>query len=183
MTASRRTNGRYAKSWERFIPVLILIAFLLTGAYFWLQGDSQEPLFIQPEQVRAIEPQMASLGTLPEPTPAGTEKQQIMHYIVEKFGERANDAIAMLSTCENHKLDPKAVNRGNTNGTCDVGVFQINTTCDSPEYYKLMDWKYNIDRAYEKYSSKKNTFYYWTCAYVVKDYSYLDAIRGVKRNK
>lgn len=112
---------------------------------------------------------------LPTPTPEPkTEKEQIKAYIHEKFGERADDAILMLETCENSKLNPKISNK-NRNGTIDRGVFQINSIHGGEE---MFDWKTNIDMAYKIYKGHDNTFYAWTCGYVANDRTYVDALNG-----
>jgi hypothetical protein len=74
------------------------------------------------------------------------------------FGAQANNAFKVLS-CENHRLNPSA--RGmNTNGTSDVGIFQINSVHGIPEYY-LKDWRTNIDIAYQIY--KASGWNAWAC--------------------
>jgi hypothetical protein len=101
-----------------------------------------------------------------------TEKQQIMAYIVEKFGDRADDAIAMLNKCENNKLDPKATN-WNRNGTWDTGIFQINQV-HGYSMEEMQNWKKNIDVAHKIYTAHKNTFYAWSCGGVTGDKTYKD---------
>lgn len=102
-----------------------------------------------------------------------TQKQQIMAYMVEKFGDRASDLITIINQCENHDFDPEAINH-NRNGSCDVGVTQENTSCSGPEFEHLKDWKYNIDEAYRKYHAAGDTFRPWTCtASVLHEPNYL----------
>lgn len=102
-----------------------------------------------------------------------TEKQQIMAYIVEKFGDRASDMITIINQCENHDFKTDAINH-NSNGSCDVGVTQENTSCSGEEFEKLKGWKYNIDEAYRKYHAAKDTFRPWTCAHVIGEKNYLN---------
>lgn len=108
-----------------------------------------------------------------------TEKQQIMAYLIEKFGDRADDAITMINTCENTTFDPARINTGNNNGTWDVGVMQINVDPkNTTEVEKLKNYKYNIDRGYEKYKAHKNTFYLWSCGDKAGDYTYKMKLEG-----
>lgn len=108
-----------------------------------------------------------------------SEKAQILAYIVEVFGEHAADAITMIRKCENSKFNPHAMNKGNNNGTWDVGIFQMNVDpANTAEVEKLQDWKYNIDQAYKKFQAKNNTFYYWTCGHEVGHYTYVDYLNG-----
>lgn len=111
-----------------------------------------------------------------------TQKQQIMAYLVEVFGDDADDAITVLNKCENSSFNPEAINH-NRNGTCDIGVMQINAPCSGEEFEKLKDWKYNIQRGYAKFKAgdggkHKNSFYLWTCGYEVGHYTYLNRLRG-----
>lgn len=131
-----------------------------------LTQSPTEPLFIQPPVVRATEPVPLS------------EREQIIAYIRERFGVRADDALKMILTCENKRLDPRVIHR-NKNGSVDVGIFQVNTR-DTREMERLKDWKYNVDRAVEKYRKKGNTFYFWTCGKVVGDWTYVDQLKRGK---
>jgi hypothetical protein len=74
-----------------------------------------------------------------------TEKEQILNYIVEVFGEDAADAITIINKCENHAFDPKATN-WNSNGTWDAGIFQVNEI-HGYTIEQMKDWKQNIDAA------------------------------------
>lgn len=98
-----------------------------------------------------------------------TEKQQIMAYIVEKFGDRASDAITIINQCENHAFNPKAINH-NRNGTVDRGIMQINSIHAGEE---MFDWKQNIDMGYKIYHNAGDKFTPWTCATVIKEKNYL----------
>lgn len=108
-----------------------------------------------------------------------TEKQQIMAYLVQVFGDRADDAITMINTCENSSFSSQTINKGNNNGTWDVGVMQINVDPkNTEEVEKLKGYKYNIDRAYLKYKAHKNTFYLWSCGDRAGDYTYKMRLEG-----
>jgi hypothetical protein len=92
-----------------------------------------------------------------------TEKEKILNYIVEVFGEDSADAITIINKCENHAFDPKATN-WNSNGTWDTGIFQINQihgyTMD-----EMQDWHKNIDAAKKIFDNRGWTA--WSCSYVV----------------
>lgn len=104
---------------------------------------------------------------------------RVIDAIYENFGDRAEDAIRMLKECENKEFSTNVVSGKNGNGTVDVGLFQINIDPKNvEEVEKLKDYKYNIERALKKFKAKNNTFYYWTCGYVVGDYTYVDYLRS-----
>ncbi len=110
-----------------------------------------------------------------------TQKQKILHYLVEKFGDRSADAITMINTCENHALNPHAINKGNNNGTWDVGVMQINVDpSNTAEVDRLQDYAYNIDQGYKKYHAHGDTFYLWSCGDRAGDYTYKMKLEGKK---
>jgi len=107
-----------------------------------------------------------------------TEKQKIMAYMIEKFGDDAASAIAMIRVCENSSLDPKIVSPLNIQKSgrrsYDVGVMQINVDeNNTEEIERLKDWKYNIDRGYAKYKARGNKFTDWTCATAIGQKNYL----------
>lgn len=107
-----------------------------------------------------------------------TQKQEIMMCIIEVFGEDADDAIAVIGQCENSDFNPNAINKGNNNGTWDVGIFQMNVDPNNTEEVeKLKDFKYNVDQAKKKFDAK-GSFYYWTCGHVVGHRTYVDALNG-----
>lgn len=122
-----------------------------------------------------------------EPTPVKPPKgikQEIFEYLVEKFGDHAGDAIAIIRTCENGTFEPSRVSGVNKNGTIDVGVMQINVDANNTkEIEKLKDFRYNIDRGYMKWKqgdggAHRNSFYLWTCGKVINQYTYVDRMNG-----
>jgi hypothetical protein len=92
------------------------------------------------------------------PITQSTQSEQIKAYIKTVFGDQADNAYKVLA-CENGRLNPNA--RGmNTNGTSDVGIFQINSVHGVPESY-LKDWRTNVDIAYQIY--KGSGWGAWSC--------------------
>lgn len=130
----------------------------------------------------------------PEPTPTQTPapqqtlEQKILIYLVQVFGDDADKAIVMIKTCENGTFSPTRMSGVNFHKdgrkTIDVGVMQINVDVENTkEIERLKDYKYNIDRGYEKYKmgdgrKHRNSFYLWTCGHVVGDYTYVDRMNG-----
>lgn len=107
-----------------------------------------------------------------------TEQQQILAYIVEKFGDRADDAIVMIRKCENSTFDPRRVSPLNIQKSgrrsFDIGVMQINVDeANTDEQERLKDYTYNIDRGYQKYHAAGDKFTAWTCASWTGDKNYL----------
>jgi hypothetical protein len=119
------------------------------------------------------------ITTTATPTPAPTpeplsEKQEILSYIVAKFGDRSPDAIVMLRKCENSKFNQEATNHNN-NGTTDYGIFQVNSIHEKRYGSEFKtDWKSNIDTAFEIYKSHGYKFTAWSCANWAGDKSYKD---------
>ena len=72
-----------------------------------------------------------------------SQKQEIIDYIVEVFGEEAPNAFNVLY-CENKGLRPDAINY-NSNGSTDHSIFQINSIHAKRfgEGFKT-DWRENI---------------------------------------
>ncbi len=100
-----------------------------------------------------------------------SEKEQILAYIVEVFGEDAADAIVVVRKCENSAFNPRATNH-NRNGSIDRGIFQLNSAYWGGE--ELYDWKTNVDVAYKVFTRAGKKWTPWTCAHVVDQKNYLN---------
>lgn len=126
-----------------------------------------------------LEKGMGEVLATPAPTIAPlSEHQQILSYIIEKFGDDADEAIAMIRVCENSTFAPDRVSGLNIQKSgrrsYDIGVMQINVDeLNTAEIERLKDWKYNIDRGYAKYVSAKKTFKPWSCAPSIGQKNYL----------
>jgi hypothetical protein len=94
-----------------------------------------------------------------------SEKQQILAYIVEVFGDDSADAITIINKCENHEFNPKATN-WNRNGTWDTGIFQINQV-HGYTMEEMQDWKQNIIAAKKIFDKAGKKWTAWSCAHVV----------------
>src|SRR3990167_230465 len=107
-------------------------------------------------------------GTCMKPTDTPqTQKQQILSYIVKRFGDDAPDAIVLLRKCENSTFGMNRVNI-NKNGTKDYGTFQINSIHAKKYGTAFMNnWHVNVDVAYEIYKSRGYTFKAWVCNWVI----------------
>lgn len=113
-----------------------------------------------------------STDTTPAPTIAPlTQKQEILNYIVEVFGDDAADAIVVIRKCENSSFNPRATNQ-NRNGSVDRGIFQLNSAYWGGE--ELYDWKKNVDVAYKVFTRAGKKWTPWTCAHVVDQKNYLN---------
>lgn len=134
----------------------------------------------EPTHVEVVEDSQEEAGgqLIVSPTPESilppqkqkTEKQEILNYIVEVFGEYAPDAIAVVRLCENGDFDPYATNY-NRNGSVDRGIFQLNS-----QYWggdELYDWKLNVDTAWIVFERAGKKWTPWTCAHVVGQKNYL----------
>lgn len=72
---------------------------------------------------RVASPQPAQATPMPTAIPNGSPYDEIINQI---FGDQSSNAFRTLQN-ENSRLDPKAENRYNSNGTVDRGIFQINS--------------------------------------------------------
>lgn len=105
-----------------------------------------------------------------QPEPSLTDKQEVMTYILEVFGDDADRAI-WVAKCESG-LRKNAINDKNPNGTTDYGVFQINSvhTKKRGEAFKT-DWKANVDTAKQIFDEQG--FRPWVCAKSIGEKNYL----------
>lgn len=115
---------------------------------------------------------------VPRNTNCKTETCQMISYIAEKFEDDADEMIAIIRTCENglftsDRVSPLNIQQSGRR-SYDVGLAQINVEeTNTEEIEKLKDWKYNIDRAYQKYEGRGNKFTDWTCSTVIGQKNYL----------
>jgi hypothetical protein len=103
------------------------------------------------------------------PKQNASDYENMMFYLIEKFGEDSDEAISIIRTCENKSFDPSLVSQLNIQKSgrrsYDVGLMQINVNeTDLDELERLKDWKYNIDQGFKKYKASGDTFYQWSCA-------------------
>jgi len=165
----RKTWQKQVVKWLGAILILEIAAVILHLAFSKIEIRTEAVI------------KLSSLGVHVAYAKELSVEEQIEARIHEVFGDRGNDAIKMLKTCENKPFDPKAVSPLNGNGSVDVGLFQVNADPkNTEEVERLKDWEYNIQRAHKKFEAKERTFYYWTCGHVVGDYTYVDYLKGRK---
>lgn len=131
-------------------------------------NSEEAPVSSPAEQGVANNAELDSPKPTTTPTPT-SQKQEIIDYIVEVFGEDAPDAFNVLY-CENRGLNPNAVNH-NRNGSRDLGIFQLNDKYHGGE--ENFDWKLNIDKAYKIFKSHGKKWTAWTCSKRVDQKNYL----------
>lgn len=88
-----------------------------------------------------------------------TEKEQIIAYIKEVFGKDADEAL-LIAKCESG-IRAEAYNT-NTNGSVDVGVFQINSVHGVRAKW-LTNWKVNVEVAHQLFTEQGH-WNAWVCA-------------------
>lgn len=163
----RKPNGQFTYDLQqKLLPVKL---FFLSGAFVF--GVTIPLNSFDLVNVKASETGLAEAKVLPtqsslivvSPSPVPhvlTEKEQIINYIVEVFGEDAPEAFNVLH-CENRNLDPKAINH-NRNGSQDLGIFQLNNRYWGGE--ENLNWKTNIDKAKIVFDRAGKSWKPWTCS-------------------
>lgn len=164
----RNSTGQFRRSyWDCFKPLLLLISFTFL---MWLiqQYFKQEELKDPCDgctfnfQVRAYEE--VAVTNAGQTASHKTQREQIVEYIFEVFGDDAVEAIVIIRKCENSKFDPKATN-WNRNGTWDTGIFQINEI-HGYSLEQMQDWKQNVDAA-KKIFDRAGDWSPWSCSHEV----------------
>lgn len=175
---NRKTSNVRSKATA--VPIITLLISIALCGYATLWQPQIEPLAkaqdlsaVQTMTERVEGAKITDAGQASTSSANLSEKQQILNYIVEKFGDRADAAIAMVYKCENSTFDQSRTNT-NRNGTTDYGIFQINSIHEQRYGAEFKtDWKANIDVAYEIYKSHGNSFRPWTCAGITGETNYL----------
>lgn len=164
----RRTSDYYYYRGSRATAPVMLATTILLGIISMGFGQLSTMLetWNKVSEAKAyVEPVVVVSPKYPEMT----EKQQIMSYIVEVFGDDADKLIIMVSTCENSEFNQEATN-WNSNGTFDKGVTQINSIHISGKEFPVCkeahnSWKANIDCA--KAIKDKYGFKAWSCSHKI----------------
>lgn len=159
----RNKIGQFRRSyWWHFAPLIYLIVSIIALYILQLLYTSKE--LIDPcngcsfnFSARAYESHEIVKEVIETPK---TQKEQIIAYITEVFGEEAPNAFNILY-CENRGLRPDAINH-NRNGSIDEGIFQINSIHGQSD---MLNWKKNIDFAYKLF--KRGGWSQWSCSHRV----------------
>lgn len=174
---------------ERMVaPVLLVLTMTISGTMYiaktltvqQVQAEEVSPVTSSPVPEQGVA-NNAELDS-PKPTTTPSPKQEIIDYIVEVFGEDADDAIA-VATCESN-LNPLSIGdrnlitwHGNDIVGDSIGLFQIRTGGKdfnrarangmSPDDFReyLLDWKNNVD--YAKTIFDRSDWQPWTCKKVL----------------
>ena len=133
---------------KRFLFRLAIVIFIFYNAYTVLHLVVYAP-YSNASEFRRVEKPL-------------TEKEQIINYVIDRFGKDSQDALKVFK-CESG-LRPDAVGH-NTNGSSDYGIAQINSIHSVPGRF-LLDWRTNIDIAYKIFSEQGWTP--WTCRKVLE---------------
>jgi len=88
-------------------------------------------------------------------------ENDIEQYICEVFEDDYEDAMKILS-CENKGLSPLAINDANSNGSTDVGIFQINSI-HGFTVEEMQDYRANINFAHKLF--KRDSWSAWACSH------------------
>lgn len=145
------------------VMMITMVAIAWQGAKDQ-QQKLREPLAPVPN-IKAYAEEFQEAGEsakLEDDTP---QKQEIIAYVRQVFGKDAEKALKLLS-CENHALNPKAVNKSNNvpADSEDRGLFQINNfhqKVDNKAF--LFDYKINTQIAYNIFSRDGHSFKLWSC--------------------
>lgn len=153
------------------VVILFFTLFSIAHAQVYaptLRAEDTEPIVQIKEVIKEVEVDRTFT----------TEKQQILAYLIEKFGNDSDKAIIMIGTCENSTFAPDRKSPLNIQKSgrrsYDIGVMQINVDeTNIEEQKRLTNWKYNIDRGYQKYHAAGKKFTAWTCASKIGQKNYL----------
>lgn len=139
-----------------FTVILALTSLCLVYGNYNVEQDLINPLISinEVQQVQAVEP-------TPEPDKCSPIENEIEQYICEVFEDDYEDAMTILS-CENASLNPLAINDANSNGSTDVGIFQINSI-HGFTVAEMQDYRLNVDFAHKL--MHRDTWSAWACSW------------------
>lgn len=155
-----RYQGKF-RSKPKLGGLTLMIIIMMIGWYLKIMNDPQELHNPFIAEIHVVSPVKAVEPIVGAPT---TEHEAIVAYIKQVFGDQSDNAFKILS-CENAKLNPKAINH-NRNGSTDHSIFQVNSihTKRYGDAFKT-DWKANIDVAYKIYQA--SGWSAWSCSHKI----------------
>ena len=142
---------------------IYLLTLIMIGMYL--------PLLVMQNVAFAPKAEAELNGYLKVEKPV-TQRDQIIDYIYQVFGDQADNAFKVLA-CENHGLNPNAQGH-NTDGSVDTGIFQVNSIHGVPASY-LKNWRVNVDVAYQIY--KGSGWGAWSCATIYHSLERSDTVK------
>lgn len=179
---NRKANGQFKKTdyfnktWFDFTSRLCLVIFLLSlcipsALEERIAKADDSPVGVVQNDVQLADSLIATTSATPTPALELSDKQEVMNYIIEVFGDDADRAI-WIAKCESG-LRKNALNDKNGNGTTDHGIFQINSVHiarrgDAFTY----DWKANVHTAKKIFDEQG--FKPWVCAKSIGEKNYLN---------
>ena len=152
-------NHNVLSTLRAFTLILIPTFICMVYGNYNVKQDLLNPLI----SINEIEVQAQEPTPTPEPDKCSLIENEIEQYICEVFEEDYEDAMTILS-CENKGLNPLAINDANSNGSIDVGIFQINSI-HGFTVEEMQDWKANVDFAHKLF--ERGGWYQWSCSYTL----------------
>ena len=159
-----------------YLPLKIMILSIF-GCYLLTLIPRIEQIFTETEMISPLSDAVVIERIVEKPVPVEvvrevavpldckTDKCLVLAYLVERFGDDADDAITMINKCENSTFDQSRHNHNN-NGTVDYGVMQINSI-HIPKCGEGIkdDYKANIDCGYQIFQNRGWSA--WSCSHVI----------------
>lgn len=161
---SNQYKTRYTENWKKWLCGFMWAVFFFMAFATYFQYRGATAMADELQKVAGSSAVIVPTRPSPTPTPDTPEKQQITDEIKRVFGDDAPKAFQLLS-CENHALNPNAVNKWNNVpvGSRDIGVFQINEYWQKTQAKFLFNWRINIQIAHQLFIENGKSFKLWTC--------------------
>lgn len=162
---SNQYRNKERGDWKKILAVYLWLFVFLPGAlitYGKYQGS--QAMADELNKVAGSSAVIVPVRPSPTPTPDTPEKQQITDEIKRVFGKDADKAFQLVA-CENHAMNPNAVNKWNNvpAGSRDIGIFQINEFWQKTQAKFLFNWRINIEIAHQLFMENGKSFKLWTC--------------------
>lgn len=151
---SRRKNGQFSASWEKKIPLALLVASVAISIPNFVHGSPKSPMINPQAGVVQVVPVVHAKSLEDTAAPAVKEKS-VEDLIIETFGDNWKIAYAVAraesglreDAIGDHTLDFRGKD-GKVYGMS-LGVFQIRYLPGRPKVKDLLDAKFNIEYAYK----------------------------------
>lgn len=172
-----KTKYTYRKGRVSILMILLLAGLLFAAFHVWKENNivrtvvpssrvivyASEPMVTTVVEVPTVTPTNTPTPTLaPSPTPS--ELESVIAYITRKFEKEGKHVVIRAINCfySESGLRPNAVGQNNdAPKSRDHGVAQLNDYWHKLTPEQKTDFKANIDKAYEIYKGRGNSFSAW----------------------
>lgn len=157
---SNQYKAQYPNLRAFFFTCGIIISLIFVFINRWVNNNIVIAV-VSSSDVYASSPRTITVTPTATPIPSPSELEEIVAYITRVFEPEGKHVAVWAIKCfySESDLNPVRVNSGNSNGSIDYGIAQVNSVHGISKD-ELMNFYKNIDAAYKIYKSQGKSAWY-----------------------